>query len=162
MSNANPSGVRKGEEVEIAQKRAEILELRKAGMTFPAIAKAMGYKDHSGVVKAYQKAMHETLAQPANEIRELEVARLDQMWQTWYPKAVGGNAGALDRCLRIMERRARLLGLDAPTQMRLMVDDQTAREIEELSRQLGVNDPTQTVLELEALPADSEPAEVEP
>jgi hypothetical protein len=32
-----------------------------------------------------------------------------------WPQVAKGNQGAVDRVLRIMERRAKLLGLDAPT-----------------------------------------------
>jgi hypothetical protein len=51
----------------------------------------------------------------ADELRKVEVARLDLLYLKMSPLADQGSMGAVDRCLRIMERRARLLGLDAPT-----------------------------------------------
>lgn len=45
---------------------------------------------------------------------ELDVARLDELFNTYYPKALGGNEHATIICLRILEHRSHLLGLQAP------------------------------------------------
>jgi hypothetical protein len=42
------------------------------------------------------------------------VERLDALWGALYPIAMDGQLGAVDRCLSIQSRRAKLLGLDAP------------------------------------------------
>ena len=139
-------------EVEDVQREAQVLELRKAGLTFVQIGERLGYADHTGALKAFRRAMAKTLQQPANEYRELELARLDELWARFYPKALAGQKMALDGCLDIIDKRAKLLGLYAPTQMRLMVSDETQREIEALAAQLGVLDPTKAPLELEAAP----------
>ncbi|MFE6872574.1 hypothetical protein ACFVFS_39285 [Kitasatospora sp. NPDC057692] len=56
------------------------------------------------------------LAVDVEELRALEDARLDRMFLVAYRRAVrDGDLPAIDRALRIMERRARLLGLDRPT-----------------------------------------------
>ena len=34
--------------------------------------------------------------------------------QTWFPRAAGGDAEAAEKVLRILDRQARLLGLDIP------------------------------------------------
>lgn len=57
-------------------------------------------------------ALTRTLQQPAAELRELELDRLDRLQVRVWGKAIEGNVGAIDRVPRIMERRARLLGLD--------------------------------------------------
>jgi len=44
----------------------------------------------------------------------LELQRLDDLYLIAYRAIIGGNSLAgIDRCLRIMERRSKLLGLDA-------------------------------------------------
>jgi hypothetical protein len=48
-------------------------------------------------------------------VRELELTRLDAMLLPLWRRVQAGEEKAIDRALRIMERRARLLGLDAPT-----------------------------------------------
>ena len=59
-------------------------------------------------------ALKQTLQEPADELRKLELERLDKLLLGVWPQAVRGNQGSVDRALRIMERRAKLLGLDAP------------------------------------------------
>lgn len=58
------------------------------------------------------RALKKTLQEPADEVRMLEVERLDSLlnglWQRRHVPEI------TDRILRIMERRAKLLGLDAP------------------------------------------------
>ncbi|MFJ4413005.1 hypothetical protein [Streptomyces sp. NPDC088925] len=55
------------------------------------------------------------LDEQVDELRAVEVERLDRLFFVAYRKAVReGELPAIDRALRVMERRARLLGLDAP------------------------------------------------
>jgi hypothetical protein len=49
----------------------------------------------------------------ASKVRDLELQRLDALYLVAYAEVEEGNVPAIDRCLRIMERRAKLLGLDA-------------------------------------------------
>ena len=60
-------------------------------------------------------ALKATLREPADEVRDLEVARLDAMLLPLWRRVQQGDERAVDRALKIMERRARLLGLDAPS-----------------------------------------------
>ena len=62
-------------------------------------------------------ALKATLQEPADELRTLELERLDRLLLGVWGQAAKGNQGAVDRALKIMERRARLLGLDAPTKV---------------------------------------------
>ena len=39
-----------------------------------------------------------------------------------YKKAEKGDYNAVDRCIKLMERRAKLLGLDAPAKSEIMSD----------------------------------------
>lgn len=64
-------------------------------------------------------ALRATLQEPADELRSLELERLDRLLLGVWSQAAKGNQGAVDRALKIMERRARLLGLDAPTKQAL-------------------------------------------
>jgi len=92
------------------------LELRKRGLTFDAIAKELGYAGESAAYKAVMSALGEANREPVEEFRELEAQRLDQMQEKISDK-VGPDKDdgllVIDRVLRIMDRRAKLLGLDA-------------------------------------------------
>lgn len=96
------------------ERQADALELRKAGVTLAAIAERLGYRGPSSADSAIRAALKKTLQPPADEVRELEIERLDALLLALWPQARQGNQGAIDRVIKIMERRARLLGLDAP------------------------------------------------
>lgn len=96
------------------EKQIRALELRKEGYTFKQIGKKLGYRSLSGPYDAVMKALKETLREPAQELRDLEAERLDaiqnRIWGNTGPDKEGLQG--IDRLLRIMERRAKLLGLD--------------------------------------------------
>lgn len=96
---------------------AKALELRKEGETFEAIAQKAGYKSKQAAWDAVRRALAEVIREPAEELIRLDLERLDAMWGVNYLNAQGGDPVALQACLKIMERRARLLGLDAPQKM---------------------------------------------
>lgn len=103
--------------VKATERQRQALELRKAGASFEAIADRLGYGSKSGAYQAVMSAIKRTLREPADEVRELEEQRLDALLLAIWPQATKGNQGAIDRALRIMERRARLLGLDKPAKL---------------------------------------------
>lgn len=98
---------------------AKALELRSEGMGFPEIAKELGYNSRQAAHDAVQRALDGVLREPAEKLRTLDLERLDRMWQTHFLQAQAGDVQSLSACLKIMERRARLLGLDAPVQQEL-------------------------------------------
>jgi hypothetical protein len=75
----------------------------------------LGYKSASGAEQAVRSAIRKVLQEPAEAVRELEAMRLDALLQALWGKALDGDVLVIDRVLKIMDRRARLLGLDAPT-----------------------------------------------
>ena len=114
--------------LDTAERRAYVFQLRKGGATYAAIAQAVidkfgldalprgwderyAYKD----IKRELDHLRKDIADSASEIIELETQRLDAMLTTLWPQVAKGHLGAIDRVLRLMDRRARLLGLDAPS-----------------------------------------------
>lgn len=115
-----PNGAGSTVRVNAAEKRRRAVELRKAGATFDEIAAAPGpdgkplYASKGTAYKAVEQALREAVREPARELIELEVQRLDLLLRAIWPAVVRGHLGAVDRALRVAERRARLLGLDGP------------------------------------------------
>ncbi|MDL4812798.1 hypothetical protein [Actinomadura opuntiae] len=99
--------------VEAAQKRARALELRKAGATYDQIAQQVGFSNRGTAQRAVVTALREITAEPARDVLALELERLDAMLLGLWPDARRGDQQAIDRVLRIQERRARYLGLDS-------------------------------------------------
>ena len=95
-----------------AERVARALELRKAGNKFADIGKDLGITPQ-GAHKLVMEGLRNTVAEPAQELRVLEFERLDHMLSAIWPKATEGDLQAQAGVLRLMERRARLLGIDA-------------------------------------------------
>jgi hypothetical protein len=105
--------------VTAAERRREAIRLRRAGSTYDSIGAALGVTRSTArklVVGEFDRLNLET-GEAAQELRTLEAARLDEIQEAIWPRAVQGHLGAIDRVLKVMERRARLLGLDAPTKI---------------------------------------------
>lgn len=84
------------------------------GKSFPEIAKEVGYKSRQAAHDAVKRALDLITREPAQELIKLDLERLDQMWGIHYLNAQAGDVQALAACLKIMERRAKMLGLDTP------------------------------------------------
>ena len=111
------------QEVKAYERQKEALSLRLVGLSYDAIDERLGFANRSGAFRAVQAALKKTLQEPADELRTLELERLDSMLLPMMAQAKKGNQGAVDRVLRIMERRAKLLGLDAPTKQEITGSD---------------------------------------
>lgn len=96
------------------ERQREALELRKTGMSFQLIADKLGYATAQGAYAAVKVALQKTLREPAEELRTMELERLDALLTATWLAAERGVPQAVDRVLKIMERRAAYLGLDAP------------------------------------------------
>lgn len=105
------------------ERQRQALELRKAGLSYVAIAERLGYANHTGALKAVKSALRSLVREPAEELIEVEVNRLDDMLAGLWLEARKGNVAKIDRVLKIMQRRAELLGLDAPKTVRVVQDE---------------------------------------
>lgn len=101
------------------ERQRQAVELRTRGLGFRAIADRLGYQDASGAYRAVRAAMRAAIREPAEELIALELARLDDLLAGLWEEARAGHVGKVDRVLRIMERRAALLGLDEPKRFQI-------------------------------------------
>ncbi len=132
-----------------AERDAEACRLRIQNLTYRQIAKVLDVSVHTAY-EGVQRALRDTQQEPADGVKRLELERLDELAQkvtevmlaTHYVVSQGKVVSlsrdgepllddapvlqAVDRLLRIQERRARLLGLDAP--QRVSVDAQNLGE----------------------------------
>jgi DNA-binding CsgD family transcriptional regulator len=99
------------------ERELKALSLRKKGWTYARIGDSLDITcmgAYNAVMRALKK-LNEKISEEAEQVRTLELQRLDRMFEKMYDKAINSkDQGAVDRCLRIMDRRAKLLGLDAP------------------------------------------------
>lgn len=94
---------------EADDRRARALELHLAGATYEAIAQQVGYAHRGSAHKAVQEALDHLGKYGPHEAVETELARLDAMLTGLWPKARRGDVQAIDRVLKIGERRYALL-----------------------------------------------------
>lgn len=113
------------------------LELRRSGVTYRQIASALNLS-LSGAEKAVKRGLKMIVAEPAEDVLQLELDRLDGAWMGLWPRIQKGEPAAVTAGIRVIERRARLLGLDAPTHLK--VDATLAyEEAEALAEQYGLD-----------------------
>lgn len=106
-------GVKPSRDVNAAARAVVALQLALEGHDYQTIANRAGYASKGAAFNAVQRELQRTLQPAADAIRTMEVARLDGLLTVYLPKAMSGDGWSMDRVLRIMERRAGLLGLDA-------------------------------------------------
>lgn len=108
---------RTGLEVAAAERRDRAIQLRLSGMSASEIAKKLRYPDLNTVYRDLGEAMQDKVRSQheVEQLRQIELMRLDKLMQGRWRKAIEGDDVALGGVLRIMARRAKLLGLDAPT-----------------------------------------------
>ena len=140
---------KKEKELELMERERQVVELRRTGATWEGIAQAVGYSNAGGAYKAYQRAMARVFDQPTKELRNAELDRLDRLQRAFWKDAVDGNVRSADFILRVIDKRAKLLGLDAPTKIQAEVVNYDAgvidAEIERIIRELNELDQGITV-----------------
>lgn len=98
-------------------RQGEALRLRLMGKSYQAIADEMGYANASGAANAVKRALDRTVREPADELRQMAVQRLDAMLEPLWRRIANGDPRAVEVAIKLEERRAKLLGLDAPEQV---------------------------------------------
>jgi len=118
----------------------EALTLRSRGYKYQQIADQMGCSKPTAYARV-QRALAAIPAEAVEEYRRLEGDRLDTLLNiAMYEAQTRKSMYAIDRVLSIMERRAKLMGLDAPTRTEVISYDHITAEIMRLERELGVQD----------------------
>ena len=97
--------------VATAARRLRCVELAGAGKTYAQIAEEVGFANKSSARKAVVAALAARQVDAVDDLRHLEVARLDALQAASWDDALTGDVRAVDRILRIITLRAKLLGL---------------------------------------------------
>ena len=101
--------------IKTTEKTLKALDLRKKGFSYTQIGTKLGCARQTAC--RYVLSELENLADKCREeaahVRDLELQRLDALYLKAWEAVEEGDLPAIDRCLRVQERRAKLLGLDA-------------------------------------------------
>jgi orotate phosphoribosyltransferase-like protein len=118
-----------GNTEQIAERRVKAFELRKKGNNYREIAKELGVTAPT-ILADVRAVLHELSKEQQKEAADykvLELDRLETLQVKMWELAINGDQGAVDRVLRIQERRAKLLGLDAPTKADVTSNGETLK-----------------------------------
>jgi len=101
-----------GKRITYIEKQRMALELRKAGVTSEEIAKRVGYPSAAMVNHAVKRALALTLTEPSQEVRALELVRLDKLLFFLWDKCTKGDIGAIGQATKVIAQRCSILGID--------------------------------------------------
>ena len=159
--------------IDTAERDAECARLRARDHTYQQIADATGFTSASGARFAVERALARTITEPGEELRRIELMKLDALaraaWRVLEARHYLVSQGrlirledgappleddgpvlqAIDRLLKISERRSKLLGLDSPVRMEVLT-------IDAIDAQLAVLD-----AEIAGLTATNETSQIE-
>lgn len=112
------------EKGKILERQLQALELRKSGWSYRKIGEKLGvsYETARLDVECELKLLDDGNTDKKIELRQLELERLDKITSALDHWIEAGSVSAISAYLRAMERRAKLLGLDAPEEKNLHVD----------------------------------------
>lgn len=147
------------------ERDAQAVEYRRRGLSYRQIAAQMGWKNQASAYEAVQRGLADSAVEASDEVRRLEVDRLDEMRRhalrvlatphmmvsqgvvvTWTDPKTGEETPvpddtpvllAIDRLVKISERTAKLLGLDAPVRHEVITLDAIEAEIARLNAAMG-------------------------
>jgi hypothetical protein len=122
-----------------AKRRTDAITLRLAGMDWTSIADRLGYSDRGAACKDVTRALEANIVEQrvsAEELREVELLRLDRLQAAVWGAAVQGDLRAIETCLKILDRRAKLLGLDSAIKLEVLTIDAIDAQLQQLEAQL--------------------------
>lgn len=131
----------------VRNREVECLRLRLEGLPLEEIADRVGYASAQVASTAIHRALKRDRIETHEQILDLEVRRLDEAMRIAWEIAVSGKTtamtklAAIDRIVKVQERRARFLGLDAPEQRNVTVQSTVDIQIQQLVDQLAAQTP---------------------
>jgi hypothetical protein len=102
---------RKTRREELLATRTRAAQLRTAGYSYLEIAKTLGYANASGAWKAVEAVRKDAIRESGRELVNLELERFDTLQRAAMTRAIGGDPSSIRAALRVMDQRARMLGL---------------------------------------------------
>jgi len=123
------------------QRRVRVMRMYNSGLTMTAIAEKIGVGVGT-VDRDIKHVLSEHLRVPTQEYVARHLAEQDDLRRAVFAQALTGDLDAWDRVLRLQERQAKLLGLDAPQRVVAHVSTEDfAATAATLMREMGLTPP---------------------
>jgi len=130
----------KAQRAKTAERRTKAVAMRLAGVDYDTIAQRLGYASRGAAYTDIDRALQTRLTeqrQGADVLRQQELARLDRLQAAAWTSAAAGDLKAVETVLKVIDRRCKLLGLDAPQRHEVVTLDAIDAEIARLTAELG-------------------------
>ena len=98
------------------EKRELVISLRRRGLSYPQIEKETGIPKSTAYdcVKKYLDEINKECRDSVQQQREIDLERLERMLDALEGKILDGNERAMETYIKIMKRKAAMLGMDEP------------------------------------------------
>jgi len=129
-----------GELVEL-ERSVLFFEDYKRGMNYRRIGEKYGVSHQmvSEAIRGYLKQLRAISLRSVVEYRQVQLERIQAVYNALWPNVMRGKVDAINALIRVMDREARLLGLDAPTRVDITARVQQAAEQEGLSAEEAID-----------------------
>ena len=118
------------EQVEYHRTKIRVLELYDQGLSKAEIARQIGYRNRTQACRMVDRIMQEELVGAGRDrLRRIHFGRLEGMWASVEAEVIKDDGSPVDErkltaALKILEREARLTGIDGPAAVEQDEDDQ--------------------------------------
>lgn len=168
VKRKKPAATTKAQKALVAERRAKLVQARLEGRRYEDIYEELGYSSRYAASRDFSRILEQNIAEQHASMevfREAELMKLDDLTReaisilrtTHYVVTQSGRIPedprtgqplidhdmalkVIDRLVRIGDRRAKLLGLDAPQRVEVLTLDAIDAHIAELSEQLATFD----------------------
>jgi hypothetical protein len=122
---------------EVFDREMKVWQYRVAGATFDQIAKKLDYADESGARAAFKRYVNRTKDEAlTNEIRDLHKERLEVALLAIWPDVEKGDLDAIKVMLKILERDAKMFGVDMPVKTEVEVTTYDGNLLRQRTREI--------------------------
>lgn len=135
MANQNGRPAGRAPKPEVIDKEIRVVSLRRQGYTWDSISAEIGYSSPSSSREAFLRASRRVLREDLEDVRNLELDRLDIALTAIWPNIESGDIQAINTMLKIMERRSKMLALDAPKRI-FVQETRPPISVEDLERRI--------------------------
>jgi|GEM_PF-5750217 len=114
----------------------EVLDLKLLGATDRRIAAQLGVT-HTTVQNRLKAALERIQAPKVEELRTLMTEQLDTMMVRLGTGVANGDTKSIMAALQVLDRKAKLYGLDAPAQHQITIESEADKEIKDLMNMIA-------------------------
>lgn len=121
-------------------RQIKAVALRLAGLDFQSISDQLGYTNRSVAAQDVDRAISARIedgTRSIDELREMELLRLDRLQAAAWAKALAGELKSIELVMKIIDRRCKLLGLDAPERHEVVTLDWLDTQIRDLQARIA-------------------------